>query len=100
MAVVLALTAAGVNLGAAIGGRHRVEAAADLAALAAASHAGDGEMAACAHGARVAEGMSARLVSCRVSGWEARVELEVQPPLSLGAWGVARGRARAGPAPG
>ncbi|HEY0572658.1 MAG TPA: Rv3654c family TadE-like protein [Pseudonocardia sp.] len=100
MAVVLALTAVGVNLGAAIGSRHRAEAAADLAALAAASHAGDGETPACAHGARVAEGMSARLVSCRLSGWEARVELEVRPPLSLGGWGIARGRARAGPAPG
>jgi len=99
MAVVVALTAVGVNLGAAIGSRHRAEAAADLAALAAASHAADGEIAACAHGARVAEGMSARLVSCRLAGWEARVELEVRPPLSLGGWGVAHGRARAGPAP-
>lgn len=80
--------------------RHRAEAAADLAALAAASHAGDGEAAACAHGARVAHGMSARLVSCRLAGWEAAVEIEVRPSLALGSWGVAHGRARAGPVTG
>jgi len=98
MAVVLAVAVVGVHLGAAAGTRHRAEAAADLAALAAASHAGDGEIAACAYGARVADAMSVKLVSCRVSGWEAVVELEARPPLSLGSWGVAHGRARAGPA--
>jgi secretion/DNA translocation related TadE-like protein len=98
MFVVLAVMVVGINLGAAASSRHRAEAAADLAALAAASHAGDGEPAACAHGARVADGMSARLVTCRLTGWEAAVEIEVRPPLTLGSWGVARGRARAGPA--
>ena len=100
MALVVALTTVGVNLAAAIGSRHRAEAAADLAALAAASHAADGDMAACAHGARVTERMSARLVSCRLSGSEARVEVEVRSPLTLGGLGVAHGRARAGPSPG
>jgi secretion/DNA translocation related TadE-like protein len=99
MSVVLAVMVIGVNLGAAASSRHRAEAAADLAALAAASHAGDGEPAACAHGARVARAMSARLVSCRLAGWEAAVEIEVRPSLALGSWGVAHGRARAGPAP-
>jgi secretion/DNA translocation related TadE-like protein len=100
MAVVLAMMVFGVHLGAAASSRHRAEAAADLAALAAASHAGDAEPAACAYAARVADGMAARLVSCRLAGWEATVEMEVAPPLSLGGWGVARGRARAGPVPG
>ena len=100
MAVVLAVMVFGVHQGAAASSRHRAEAAADLAALAAASHAGDAEPAACAYAARVADGMAARLVSCRLAGWEATVEMEVTPPLSLGGWGVARGRARAGPAPG
>jgi secretion/DNA translocation related TadE-like protein len=100
MSVVLAVMVVGINLGAAASSRHRAEAAADLAALAAASHAGDGEAAACAHGARVAHGMSARLVSCRLAGWEAAVEIEVRPSLALGSWGVAHGRARAGPVTG
>ena len=100
IAVVLAVMVVGVNLGAAASSRHRAEAAADLAALAAASHAGDAEPSACAYAARVADGMAARLVSCRLAGWEAAIEVEVLPPLSLGRWGVARGRARAGPAPG
>jgi secretion/DNA translocation related TadE-like protein len=100
MSVVLAVMVFGINLGAAASSRHRAEAAADLAALAAASHAGDGEAAACAHGARVAHGMSARLVSCRLAGWEAAVEIEVRPSLALGSWGVAHGRARAGPVTG
>lgn len=100
IAAVLAVMAVGVNLGAAASSRHRAEAAADLAALAAASHAGDTEPAACAYAARVVDGMAARLVSCRLAGWEAAVEVEVAPPLSLGRWGVARGRARAGPVSG
>jgi secretion/DNA translocation related TadE-like protein len=100
MSVVLAVMVVGINLGAAASSRHRAETAADLAALAAASHAGDGEAAACAHGARVAHGMSARLVSCRLAGWEAAVEIEVRPSLALGSWGVAHGRARAGPVTG
>ncbi|HEX4359677.1 MAG TPA: Rv3654c family TadE-like protein [Pseudonocardia sp.] len=100
MAVILAVMVFGVHLGAAASSRHRAEAAADLAALATASHAGDAEPAACAYAARVADGMAARLVSCRLAGWEATVEMEVAPPLSLGGWGVARGRARAGPVPG
>lgn len=100
IAVVLAVMVVGVNLGAAASSRHRAEAAADLAALAAASHAGDTEPAACAYAARVVDGMAARLVSCRLAGWEAAVEVEVVPPLSLGRWGVARGRARAGPVSG
>lgn len=100
MAVVLVVMLVGLDLGMAIGGRHRAEAAADLAALAAASHADDGEPAACAYAARIAEGMATRLVECRLSGWEVRVELEAGARLFLGAWGAAFGRARAGPVSG
>ena len=97
MAVVLGLALAGVELGMAIGVRHRAEAAVDLAALAAAGHAGEGEMAACAQAARVVERMSAQLTACRVSGWEVRVELEVREVGVPGLGGAAHARARAGP---
>jgi secretion/DNA translocation related TadE-like protein len=98
--VLVALLVFGLHLGAATSGRHRSEAAADLAALAAASHALDGEQAACAYAARVVHAMTARLVSCRVTGWDALVETGVTPALAPPGTGEARGRARAGPAQG
>lgn len=98
--VVLVVMLVGLELGMAVSGRHRAEAAADLAALAAASHVSDGEPAACAYAARIAEGMSTRLVECRLSGSEARVELEAGAPLFLCVGGAAFGRARAGPVAG
>ena len=88
----------GMHLAAATSGRHRAEAAADLAALAAASHALDGEQAACAYAARVVREMTARMVRCRIAGWEAFVETGVTPALTPSVAGEARGRARAGPA--
>lgn len=90
----------GLHLAAATSARHRAEAAADLAALAAASHALDGEQVACAYAARVVHGMSARLVGCRVEGWDALVETVVAPAMASVGVGDARGRARAGPAQG
>lgn len=100
VSVVLVIAVFGVNLGAAVSGRHRAAAAADLAALAAASHVADGVVAACAHSVRVTDGMGTELASCRVSGWEAFVEVEVRPPVPLVPLGTARGRARAGPVHG
>lgn len=95
----VAIAVLGVNLGAAIVGRHRAEAAADLASLAAASHAADGELVACAQGARVTDAMAVALASCHLSGWEAYVETEVRPPVPALPGAVAHGRARAGPVP-
>lgn len=99
VAALLTIAVLGVNLGAAIIGRHRAEAAADLASLAAATQAADGELAACAQGARVTDAMAVTLVSCRLSGWEAYVETEVRPPVPVLPGAVAHGRARAGPVP-
>jgi secretion/DNA translocation related TadE-like protein len=96
--VLVAMVVFGLDLAAATSGRHRAEAAADLAALAAASHVLDGEQVACAYAARVVHGMAARLVGCRVDGWDALVETEVTPALTLPGVRDARGRARAGPA--
>ncbi len=80
--------------------RHRADAAADLAALAAAGRAAEGSAAACAAAARTATGGSGRLVSCRLDGQDAVVRVEVLPPGRLAALGPATGQARAGPAAG
>ena len=53
MAVLLAITAGGAYVGSAVIARHRAQAAADLAALAAAVHLADGTGAACTQGVRV-----------------------------------------------
>ena len=99
VAALMVIAVLGVNLGAAIVGRHRAEAAADLAALAAASHAADGELVACAQGARVTDAMSVALVSCHLSEWDAYVETAVRPPVRVLPGAAAHGRARAGPRP-
>ncbi|MTD17034.1 hypothetical protein GIS00_24160 [Nakamurella sp. YIM 132087] len=84
-----------VHLGAAALTRQRAEAAADLAALAAASWALRGADTACARAAVVAEQNGAAISSCRFEGLDALVETEctVGYPLT----GTAHGRARAGP---
>ena len=83
--------------GGAVTGRHRVESAADLAALAAAAHVPDGPTVACARAARVAAGNGGSLRGCRIAGDD--VEVVVSRPVSLGGVGIriATARARAGP---
>jgi len=97
VAALVAVLSAMLGLVAAIGGRHRAEAAADLAALAAAGQAVRGEAVACGRAAGVATGTGARLVRCRVGGGEAVVEVEVALHLALLGGVTARARARAGP---
>jgi len=101
VAAVLALLAVfgiALQLGAAVITRHRAEAAADLAALAAASKAVSGTPAACAAAHRVADHMAARITSCELHGWEASVRVEATPAGALARFGTARATARAGPA--
>jgi secretion/DNA translocation related TadE-like protein len=100
VSVLMVILVFGLHLAAATSGRHRAEAAADLGALAAASHALDGEPVACAYAARVVRRMTARLVSCRVVGWDALVETTATTALAPPGIGEAHGRARAGPAQG
>jgi secretion/DNA translocation related TadE-like protein len=76
--------------------RHQAEAAADLAALAAAGKAFEGETAACAAARRVAAAQHGRVLSCRLEGLDARVEVGVRAPGRLGELGLVRGRAKAG----
>jgi secretion/DNA translocation related TadE-like protein len=88
---------AGLHVGAAVLARHRAAAAADLAALAAAQSAVRGESSACHRAAAVAAGMGAQVVLCRLSGWDALVEVAAPVALALPGHGTAFGRARAGP---
>jgi secretion/DNA translocation related TadE-like protein len=82
---------------AAVGTRHRAQSAADLAALAAASAARAGEDEACDEARWVADEMRVELRSCRLSGWDALVEVLAPPPVELLQFGSAAARARAGP---
>ncbi len=97
LAAVLALVGAACTaLGVVATTRHRAASAADLGALAAAGHALEGD--GCARAAGVVEAAGARLLSCRLVGAVARVEVAVRPAGPLAALGAARAVARAGPA--
>lgn len=97
LALLMTVTAAVLWFGAAVVTRHRAESAADLAALAAAGGAVDGERRACAQARWVVEQMAAELRSCRLLGWDALVEVVAVPPGVLSRFGSADARARAGP---
>ncbi|HEY0638837.1 MAG TPA: Rv3654c family TadE-like protein [Pseudonocardiaceae bacterium] len=97
--VLLAFTSA-LYLVAATAARHRTEAAADLAALTAASRLLTGAEQACATAGRVASRMAARMTRCELDGWHVVVHVEGVPPPLLVRLGVPRATARAGPALG
>ena len=97
IAALLVIAAALLELGAAMVTRHRAGGAADLAALAAAEYATEGEPTACARARWVAEGMRVRLMSCRLSGWDALVEVSAQPAGPLSRFPAVTAHARAGP---
>ncbi|MEU5428376.1 Rv3654c family TadE-like protein [Streptomyces olivoreticuli] len=82
-------------MGQAIEARHRAGGAADLAVLAAADHALEGEQTACGLARRVAVAQHTRVVRCAVSGEYAEVSAEA----GAGPY-EARVRSRAGPATG
>ncbi|MBC3986199.1 flp pilus-assembly TadE/G-like family protein [Streptomyces sp. AC536] len=92
-------------MGAVVVARHRAGGAADLAALAAADHALEGERVACGLAERVARGQGAHVVKCAVRGEIADLVAEV--PVARAASVLPSGaskaltprvRARAGPA--
>ncbi|BBZ19516.1 hypothetical protein MGAD_38510 [Mycolicibacterium gadium] len=97
MAVLLAISIACVYLGSAVVARHRAQAAADLAALAAAGGLVHGAQTACGHAVAVAEAMGSSVADCSMRGLNVVVAVEV--PTVLGRFGVgtARAIARAGP---
>jgi secretion/DNA translocation related TadE-like protein len=94
--VLLAVTGAGAYLGSAVVARHRAQAAADLAALAAAARLPSGAAAACARATALAQVMRVADVGCAVEGLD--VVVTAQVAVAFG--GAARAAARAGPAGG
>jgi len=98
MTVLMALTVGGTVVGSVVIARHRAQAAADLAALAAAGRVASGNQTACASASSVSTAMGATMTACTLDGLDVVVSVEV--PVVLGRWGVhtARAAARAGPA--
>jgi secretion/DNA translocation related TadE-like protein len=99
VAVIMAALLVGVHLGAAVIARHRAEAAADLAALAAAGIAVEGAGPACRKAAEIAAAMDGTVTTCRLVAWDALVEVQVPIAVALPGTSHAAGRARAGPDP-
>ena len=94
VAVLLWVTGASAYVGAAVVARHRAQAVADLAALAAAARLPAGVAAACASASAVAREMRVDDVGCRVDDLDVVVTVAVPVVFA----GVARAAARAGPA--
>ena len=98
IAALFLVATAVLAMGAVVQTRHRATAAADLAALAAATYAPDGPPAACDQARWVADHMRVRLTSCEVVGWDALVEVSVALPGELHRFGQVTEHSRAGPA--
>jgi secretion/DNA translocation related TadE-like protein len=93
VAVLLCITGAGAYLGSVVVARHRAQAAADLAALAAAARLPSGVTAACARATAVAHAMRVDDAQCDVDGLDVVVTAQVVVAFA----GAARAAARAGP---
>jgi secretion/DNA translocation related TadE-like protein len=91
--VLLWVTAAGAYLGSVVVARHRAQAAADLAALAAAARLPSGVAAACDRATAVAREMRVDHAECGVDGLAVVVTVQVAVAFA----GAARAAARAGP---
>ncbi|WP_306460744.1 Rv3654c family TadE-like protein [Mycobacterium arosiense] len=92
----LTATGAGAYLGSAVVTRHRAQAVADLAALAAAARLGSGADSACAGAAVVARRMRVDDIGCAVDG----LDVVVTARVTVAFGGAAKAAARAGPATG
>jgi secretion/DNA translocation related TadE-like protein len=91
MAVLLTVTVGGVYLGSAVVARHRAQAAADLAALAAAARLPAGAESACGAASVIADAMETEVTDCVVDDLDMVITVRV---------GRARAAARAGPVDG
>ena len=96
VAVLLSVTGGSAYLGSAVVARHRAQAAADLAALAAAARLAAGPEAACAQAKAVARQMRVSTTGCDVDDLDVVVTVDVR--LAVGGSGSTRAAARAGPA--
>lgn len=95
IAALVAITLAGVQIGSAVVARHRAQAGADMAALAAAMWLPGGADSACRQAAAVSRAMGAALSGCEVDELDVVVAVEVATGRLLG--GRAHAAARAGP---
>lgn len=95
--VLAAATVGGVHIGAAVIARHRAQAAADLAALAAAASVADGAAYACGRAAELARGLGTAVVDCSVQDLDVIVAVEAPVDTGIIGLGPARAVARAGP---
>ncbi|MEE3065331.1 MAG: Rv3654c family TadE-like protein [Actinomycetota bacterium] len=93
VAVLLCITGAGAYIGSVVVARHRAQAAADLAALAAAARLPAGAEAACVRASAIARTMRVDDVGCRVDDLD--VVVTVRVAVAFG--GAAQAAARAGP---
>jgi secretion/DNA translocation related TadE-like protein len=94
--VLVAIALGGVWVGGAAVARHRAQAAADLAALAAAGRLSLGPDAACAQARNIAAAMGAVVSGCDIQNLDVVVAVTVRPGSRIA--GEARAAARAGPA--
>ncbi|MGW4328483.1 Rv3654c family TadE-like protein [Nocardia sp. NPDC004573] len=85
------------QVGVVVVARHRTQAAADMAALAAAGALVEGVDAACAEADGVARRMGTRIRVCEAAEWDATVTVERNVPIGLYGDRVVRASARAGP---
>jgi secretion/DNA translocation related TadE-like protein len=97
IAVLFLVAAVVLACGAVVQARHRTTAAADLAALAAAAYTPYGRDVACARATWVAERMRVHVTSCRLSDWDALVEVGGALPAGLSRFGQVTAHSRAGP---
>lgn len=95
IAALAAITLAGVQIGSAVVARHRAQAGADMAALAAAMWLPRGAEGACRQAAAVSRAMGAVLSRCDVDELDVVVAVDVATGRLLG--GPAHAAARAGP---
>jgi secretion/DNA translocation related TadE-like protein len=98
IAVLCLLAMLVATYGAVVQTRHRADAASDLAALAGASYAPDGQAIACGKARWVAADMRVRVTSCRLVGWDVLVEVSAVLPDGFTHFGPVTARSRAGPA--
>lgn len=97
LAALLALTVLVTHVGGVIAARHRAQAAADLAALAAAAELPAGADAGCAAAEALGRHMKAGVVRCEVAGWDVLIEVEEKVPSGPFGSQSIRAIARAGP---
>ena len=95
IAALVAITLAGAQIGSAVVARHRAQAGADMAALAAAMWLPHGADSACRQAVAVSRTMGAVLSSCDVNELDVVVAVDVSTGRLLG--GRAHAAARAGP---